>query len=207
MNENELQNLLQQIDQTTSLPNLSDGLAQQVHQKVARRRQIKRRATTAIVLLLCVGMAGLLTLNFKQDVSKPEPVVAVDAKDSPTQIVALQTDMKQLEQQINERMAFLEKILAQQDQRNRLAELERKLAALGDPLAEVKQQVDDAALTIYYQANRKLTELNQPAAAAAQFQQVIQLFPDSTWAAKAQEQLKKLKGTSHRPFTPVAQTT
>jgi len=208
MNEKELQDLLQQVDQRSALPGWSDDLAERVRKKVRRRRQNKRKATTAIVLLLCVSTVGLLTLNTKREAKDLQPTVvadrpgevAKDSQESQEQIAALQTDVKQLEKQINERMAFLEKILAQQAQRNRLAELERKLAALGDPLEKMKRQMDDVALAIYYQANRKLTELNLREDAVAEFRQVIRLFPESIWAEKAQEKLQELNSSSRRFF-------
>jgi TolA-binding protein len=179
MNENELQELLREADQQSALSGLSDDLVERVRKKVRRRRRNKRRVTTVIVLLLCVSAVGLW-----------RPKTKTETKEM-NQVAVLQTDVRRLKEEINARMAFLEKILDQQEQRNRLAALERKLAAIGDPLEKMKRQADKTALVIYYYANRKLTELNLEKEAVAEFQQVIRLFPESIWAEKSQEKLQQ----------------
>jgi TolA-binding protein len=78
---------------------------------------------------------------------------------------------------------------ARQEQKSRLAQAQRKLAAMKDPLVEVKEQLDKAAFIIVYQADRKYNELDLKESAIADYRQVIKLYPQTMWAGKAQERL------------------
>lgn len=204
MNEQELQDLLRQLDQNTPTPPLTVDLAQRVNRKVHYRKRIRRAMATVGIIVICIASLGLLSVRQKATLERePQAVIGNDQErmnqsnqNTHQQVAQLQTDVKRLEEQINERLAFIEKILERQEQRQGVAQLEQQLAALGDPLEELEQQVDQAALTIYYQANRKLHELNLKEEAIADFQKVIKLFPKSFWAEKAQEQLQQLTPNS-----------
>ena len=82
---------------------------------------------------------------------------------------------------------------ALQEREDRLAELRRTSGGL-DPLEDVRRQVEKAAFTTLYQADRMYRELNLRDSALASYRQVILLFPDTPSAKVARQRLSEIEG-------------
>ena len=190
MREDDIQQLLQEADQL-SLP-LTDPVtvANHVRRQVRRRKRRKRNAS-ALAAVIVLG--GGITFLLRSEISKVNQI--------PNEIFRLQARVAQLEAQAKTQTAMIEVLLVRQEQRERLATLERRLAELGDPLAALEAEIEEAAFVSYYQAKRKLEELNLKASAIQDFEAVIMAFPDTHWATEAKKRLQEIerneKGVIH----------
>jgi hypothetical protein len=72
----------------------------------------------------------------------------------------------------------------------------RARGALGrtvaDPVERIRAQQDLAALALVRQADRFYRELDRKESAAAKYEQVMALFPESSWAAVARQRLMEI---------------
>jgi hypothetical protein len=191
MDEEQIKTILQQADRTACVVRISTDLAQRVQQKAARRRMIRMvvvpgAAAAMIVVAVGVEMWGRIGTAGK---AAPPTVAAVGTGGKQADVEKLRREIRELKLEVDTRMAMLEQVLARQEQKNRLAQAQRKLAAMKDPLVEVKEQLDKAAFIIVYQADRKYNELDLKESAIADYRQVIKLYPQTMWAEKAQERL------------------
>jgi len=73
--------------------------------------------------------------------------------------------------------------------------MKNELASIPDPMDQVRQQVSQAAEYMVRDGDRIWQERRQRATAIARYQRVIELFPDSEWAAVARQRLSQITGT------------
>jgi len=99
----------------------------------------------------------------------------------------------QLQAEAETQMLVVRQLRAWERQQARLAELERQLAAIPDPLEEVRRQVEQAAYTMVYHADLKYNKLNLKDSAIQDFQRVIKLYPQTRWAQVAQNKLSEIR--------------
>ena len=74
-----------------------------------------------------------------------------------------------------------------------MARLEEQLAAIPDPLAEIRRQVEQAAYTIYYHADLKYNQMDLQESAIKDMEQIVKLYPQTRWARVAQKKLNKIR--------------
>jgi hypothetical protein len=77
--------------------------------------------------------------------------------------------------------------------RERVAQLEARLEVMNDPLEMVKTEVDQAARTLMISADTLSREPGLRQQAIRDYEQVIRLFPDNTWAQVARNRLIRMK--------------
>ena len=86
-----------------------------------------------------------------------------------------------------------------QVQQEELARLEAQLAAIPDPLEEVRRQVEQAAYTIYSHAELRYGQMDLQESAIKDMEQIVKFYPQTRWARVAQDKLNEirsdLKGT------------
>ena len=88
---------------------------------------------------------------------------------------------------------MIRELRARERQQARLAELERQLAAIPDPVAEIQRQMDKAAYTMVYHADRKYNQINLKDSAIQDYQRVVKLYPQTRWAEVARNKLSEIR--------------
>ncbi|MFC1782083.1 hypothetical protein ACFL02_00690 [Planctomycetota bacterium] len=112
--------------------------------------------------------------------------------DTQAELAQLRMEIAQLRAEADARMQVVRELLELQKQQAKLAGLEEQLAAIPDPLAEVRRQVEQAAYTMVYHADLKYKQMDLKESAIEDFQRVIQLYPQTRWAAVAHKKLDEI---------------
>jgi hypothetical protein len=107
--------------------------------------------------------------------------------------VVSQADIQQLVARTEALVEFVHEVLEQERSRQRLAELEAKLASIPDPLDQIQRGVDKTAFILLYQADRMYRELNLKDSAVEAYNRVIELFPENRWAGTARQRLREIE--------------
>jgi tetratricopeptide (TPR) repeat protein len=184
MTGDNLERLLQETDRTAGPPD-------EVHidlaavRRRAHRRTFLRLASpiaAAAVLLLAVGLWN-------------HAIRAPDRNDEPEKIASLEAQVKQLVARTDAALSLIHEVLEDERRQQRLDELEAQLASIGDPIEEMREQVDKTAFILVYQADRLYKELNQTDSAIENYNRVIELFPENRWAKVARQRLDEIENT------------
>ena len=182
MADDKLRKLLQEADRTA-------GRAAEVRVDLCgiRRRAHRRRfvnivgpVATAAVLMVALGIWSV-TLRTTQIIPEQD------------RIVSLEHQVKQLQARADAAMNLIQKMLEQERRQQRLDELEAELTSIPDPLEQIQKQVDKAAFTLVYQADRLYRELNQTDSAVETYNKVIRIFPENQWAQVARQRLEEIE--------------
>jgi hypothetical protein len=185
MLDDRIENLLSATDAALAVPQRRRELADRVRQR-KRRRDLQRRSMN-LAGISCAGLIAAI-IGIYQFAPRPSPPMGLDVR----QIVRLRAEADSLgaeadalQRQIDiERSARSQQDLCDQ-YRNELA----KAAADGGwPSA-----VDRAALIALGQGDFYLDSQRSPDEAKAQYQSVVNNFPDSRWAQIARDRLDRLK--------------
>lgn len=198
MTDDPLRNLLQRADRAAGDPPAAPSdLARHVRGIVARRRFM--RTTIGVAAAVALGAAGVIIFSWPvsssdagirmaRDHATPiEPERISDGEESRRWIERLRSEAE-MHRVIAKRIAEISAVRAKTKQ------LERQVRRpLADPLVAVRDEVDRAARTIFKKADRLLADEQLRKYAAPQFRRVVELFPDSPWAAVARARLIELK--------------
>ena len=200
MVEDDLRQLLSQADRAAGpAPAPRINLADRVRRSARRRRMAETAGPMAAVLIL-----GVVLLHWANRNTNPSPTSTSDSinvaqnlenQTPPTsvEVSQFQAEIAQLRVRADIQMQVVRELLDLEKQQTELAELERQLAAIPDPLEEVRRQVEQAAYTVVYHADLKYTRMNLKESAIEEFQRVIQLYPQTRWAAVAQAKLSEIR--------------
>jgi hypothetical protein len=146
-----------------------------------RRRLVRGRVlcAVAVVLVAWVVAGPLLTKKHVPD--------AVVVKGDGRMVEQLRREIAALraEAEARERVVAL---MLDLERRPRAVEARR----VADPVERIRAQQDLAALALVRQADRFYRELDRKESAAAKYEQVMALFPDSSWAAVARQRLMEI---------------
>ncbi len=191
MNDEQLQQLLRQADEAFGEPRVgSADLSLRVRRRARRQRRVRTiGAAVAAVLVLSLSTVAWVNRAGRPGAG-PAPIV-VDNGPKPVSMAELQMQIEQLREEIRTGCAAVQEVLKRQEFEQRLAALRERAEA--DPLKEVSDQVDRAALTMVYQADRMYRELNLRESAVASYERTIELFPQTHWAQVAKDRLAELK--------------
>jgi hypothetical protein len=113
-------------------------------------------------------------------------------------IAQLEAEVKTLRASSDRMFALLQETLEQRDRDRRVAELRKELAGIPEPMDRVKSQVNQAAERMVQEADELLRSRRQRALAAARYQRVIELFPDTEWASVARQRLEEIAGAKSK---------
>jgi tetratricopeptide (TPR) repeat protein len=207
MTDKRLKDLLQQADQAAGRPEMAAvNLAERIRQLDRRRRGMKTAAQTAAAAVLMMGLG----LAFWSDI-KPTTVtsnqdrnntVAVneDQAGAPgvkvyteAEVTQLKVEIAQLQGEADLRLKIIKDLLEIQRRQAVLVSLEEQLAAIPDPLAEVRRQVEQAAYRIVYQADLKYKQADSKESAIEDYERVLRLYPQTRWAMVAQAKLSEIR--------------
>jgi septal ring factor EnvC (AmiA/AmiB activator) len=198
MTDDPLTNLLLQADRSAPHPSVPDHLADRVRRLARHRRQkTTRLLSAAALLLIALGIVIIFGNSPRtietappQNVGQAMPAVAIT---SDTEIAQLRVEIAQLRAEADARTEIIKQLLAYQKQQAKLARLERQLASFDDPLAQIQQQLEDAAFTTLYLADRKYNEMNLKDSALRDYHQIIKLYPQTKWAQTARQRLTEIE--------------
>jgi tetratricopeptide (TPR) repeat protein len=154
---------------------------------LAIRRQANRRRLVNIVWPVCAAAVLMVAFSIWSLTQRTAQTMEQD------RIAALESQVRQLNAQAEVAMNLIQEVLEQEKRRQRLDELEARLASIPDPLQEIQRQVDKTAFILVYQADRMYRELNQTDSAIENYNRVIELFPENRWAKVARKRLSEIK--------------
>lgn len=201
MNEDELKGHLQAADAAAGAPSpLPADFGARV---LRRRRQGRRRCRMAWGVTAAAAAAGLVVaacavLPRPGGARRPAgPAARQVAGEGRAQEVALvRARLRALRAEAEACSAVVEGVLAMERRR---AGAPRVLARRGDALERVRRQVDRAAYLTVRRVDIVLNESGDAAGAAAGYQQVMDVFPETFWATLARQRrdaLRKATGDS-----------
>ena len=213
MTEDPIQRLLRQADAAAGAPGVQPDLAGRVQRLAGRRR---RRAVggwaAAAGIALTVGLAAWLWGGGGQrpprQIASPTAPDAVPAggngdsdraiaqrtprpaaADEPADEVGLlRAEIARLRVEADSRMAVVQRMLAL-ERRRRAGPRTATYLARSDPAEEVRQQMDQAALVMVYQADRMRRVLDLQAPAMQMYRRAAELFGQTHWGGVARQRL------------------
>lgn len=192
MNRDDLESLLQRADRAAGPPPAGPAdLADRVR-RLARRRHRTRVVVRAAVAAVVVAGLGLAVhsaavrnepseLTTAQQPTPPDPA-------SNEEVARLRSEIAQLRQEANALAEQIRGMTAIQEQRQRLDQLEQAVARL-ESGEEVRGEMERAAFTIVYQADRMYRELGLRDSAVEAYREAVKLFPDTPSAEIARTRL------------------
>ena len=186
MAEDKIKNLLQNADRKAGRPvPIYKHLAGAVRHRAAQRRLINAAVpiAAAAIVLLSLSLWYVTTKN-------------VETTQDQDKIASIQAQVRQLEARTDATLNLIQDVLDYEQKQRRLEELRARLAAIPDPLEEVRKQVEKTAFILVYQADRMLRELNQRESAVQTYNRVIQLFPQTRSAGVAKQRLSEIQNNS-----------
>jgi len=184
MTEDRLSKLLQETDRAAGPP-------VEVHVSLAAlRRRAHRRALVKLVSPLAAAAVLVLAFGLWNHL-----VRAPDGNAEQRKIAAIEAQVKQLTARTDAALSLIHEVLEDERRQQRLDELEAQLASIPDPIEEMREQVDETAFILVYQADRLHKELNQTDSAIENYNRVIELFPENRWAKVARQRLEEIENT------------
>jgi len=208
MNNERLEQLLRQSADTDPAPAVPEDLADRVRRLGrSRRRRHRVLAGSAVVLTLIitagiwplagrttgrVGIAHQDTVQDSTSADDPGPPLRYgpatqDIDD--TEVLALQAQIDQLSRQVARLEARIKEEEAHRRLRQRLAALRRELRK-PDPRDLAMAEIEKTAFLGVHRAEA-CEKRNRTGEARKQYQQVVHLFPNTSWAQVAQARLNK----------------
>jgi hypothetical protein len=198
MTEQELRQLLREADQAADPPPaMPPDLIDQVRQTARQRRRTRMAAqwATAAVVALAVG-AILLTRAGQGPNDKPTgETIAAGRETEEEEIARLRAEIAQLRQEAERRMQTVRLLEAELRHQKSLAEL-RRIQSGPDPLRLLDEQIERAAFTIIFQADRMYNELGLPESAVEDYRRIIELFGQTRSAEHARKRLNEIQKKS-----------
>jgi tetratricopeptide (TPR) repeat protein len=180
MTEEEIKKLLKRADETAGEFQPVRVNLSAIHRRASRRRLVN------IVWPVCAAAVLMIAFSIWS-------LTLRTAQTERDRIASLENQVKQLNARAEVAMNLIQEMLEQEKRRQRLDELEARLASIPDPLEEIQRQVDKTAFILVYQADRMYRELNQTDSAIENYNRVIELFPDNRWAKVARQRLSEIE--------------
>jgi hypothetical protein len=186
MKEDKIQNMLQRADNAAMSASAPPGLAAAIRRR-ARRRHIGRRAA-AVAAAACIVCGAALWVA-------SEIVSRHKQASEQRQIAALEAQVKELQARTDAALEYVTQVLREEQRKSRLDQLEAQLAAIGDPIAEIDEQMEETAFIMVYQADKMYNEQNLKGSAIRTYKQVIELFGQTKSAQTAHQRLEQVKSS------------
>ena len=189
MNENKLKNILQNADRFSSRPGTPDAsdIAETVRRAIRQRRRrnlyLRFAASAAAVLIVT---AGIWNLTAKR--SARNDLIAKE-----NNIEMLQTEVARLKTEVDSMQLAVRRAIEEEKTEATLDQLQAELASITDPIEELQRQVDRAAFTIVYQADRMYRDYNLIDSAIESYKRAIEFFPANKWAEVARNRLIEIQ--------------
>lgn len=192
MNETELRDRLRETDAAFVSHQSAVPDAEACRRVLARRARTRRTVAVSIAILGCFAGA---TAIFRGDRDAPPMATNSRPQTSKDQPIA---DLLREAETYAQEAAKHERMVALLREAERLVELEQELAELeasvGPLPAEVRvqEEINRVATTQLVIAARLLNDYDDAELAAGVYRQVVAEFPETQWAAAAQDALSRL---------------
>ncbi|MBN2215803.1 MAG: hypothetical protein JW719_00365 [Pirellulales bacterium] len=210
MNDHRLETLLHQAAEGERPPSLPGDLADRVRRRFARRRARRRFAGggSALVVLLVFTLAAwrvvgrtpgavdLANRSAGTDAAgvSAAPLAGPAANTDNPDVAAIQAELKELRKRMARLEAQIKADAAQRRFDTRLAALRRELRR-PDPRDLDMARIESAAFSVARRAET-CEKQNRHAEARQEYEQLVKLFPNTSWSEVAQE---KLGGKYQKP--------
>lgn len=183
MNDDRLTDLLRAADRDAGPPALRPDLADRVRRKALQRRRYEARGAAAAAMLVFAVGSGWLMSHSRPSSIAPQEVVDHDK---------LSRELAALRAEAEARTALVRRL--QSIRRIGVARRGRLGFSIEPALARrMKRQVDRAAFTIVYTADRLHREAGLLESAVEQYRQAVRLFPDAPSSETARRRLVEIK--------------
>ena len=189
MTEEKLKNLLAAADRAAGPPApVSITLAAVTRRRTRHKLQrLTAVAAAAVAVIIAGGLWHWTAITAKTN--------------EQNRIARLESDLRRLQVQSDATVKVINDLLEHSERQQRMARLQAKLAAIGDPIAKANEEVETAAFIIVYQADRKWQQFSQTKAAIDDYNTVLKLFPQTRSAKTAKERLAEIQNDSTSPKT------
>ncbi len=198
MDDDQIHQLLWNADRDAGPPTVAAQLTVVAARKLLAERRHRNRsvvAATAVVLLGCVGLAWR-AIGVSRPVSQPDLTVAsADApQDSGADVGgnAAETDLAALAAEAEFHARVARRMIAALNHQKSL-EAWQKERALGDPLENIRAELDVTAFRMIARADRIIEQMGERDSAIAIYKDVIRLFPKTLSAGVAHDRLARLE--------------
>ncbi|HBO45285.1 MAG TPA: hypothetical protein DD670_15430 [Planctomycetaceae bacterium] len=198
MQTDQLEQLLREAARGDASPDVPGDLAERVRRLAGRRRRRRRvlGGAAACVLVAVVGLWASPAWNRQvareaaDDLAAEavEPAVAPDPQ-LMAEMAALRERLARLSDEVAELQAQLDAEAEQRRADRRLAALRSKLAT-PDSHVLAQGELAKAAFLLVHRAEQ-YEKRNRTAEARREYDRVVQLFPETTWAKTAQTRLEQ----------------
>lgn len=202
MQTDQLEKLLREAARGEVAPDVPGDLAERVRRLSGRRRRRRRvlGGAAACVLVAVVGLWASPAWNrqIARDAADDLAAEAVEPTVEPTvapdpqltaEMAALHERLSRLSDEVAELQAQLDAEAEQRRADRRLAALRRKLAT-PDSHVLAQGELAKAAFLLVHRAEQ-YEKRNRMAEARREYDRVVQLFPETTWAKTAQSRLEQ----------------
>lgn len=198
MNRDPVETLLQRADRAAGPPPAGPAdLADRVRQLAGRRHRTQVVIRTAAAAVVAIGLGLAIRsaavrpgVDDGQAVSQ-QPAPAPSPSDE--EVTRLRMEIAQLRREADDLAEQIRGMAVIQQQRQRLDRLERAVARL-ESGEEVRAEMERAAFTIVYQADRMYRELGRRESAVEAYREAIRLFPETASAQIARTRLSEIDG-------------
>ncbi|MHC4757239.1 MAG: tetratricopeptide repeat protein [Planctomycetota bacterium] len=180
MSQDKLTDLLQNADQIAPRPSYKIKSSSVSLHRLAQQKH-RRIWTASIAACLLVAVSITLTIAYSHKTRTEQQ-----------KIIALETRIKQIQADADATLNLVRQVISQQQQQQKLDELNAQLAAIPDPIEEMNQQIERTAFILLYQADR-YGELNLKQSAIDSYNRLIELFPQTDSAQKAKQKLENIE--------------
>ena len=183
MNDDRLTDLLRAADRDAGPPALRPDLADRVRRKALLHRRYEARGAAAAAMLVFAVGSGWLLSHSRPSSLAPQEVVDHDE---------LSRELAAIRAEAEAKTALVRRL--QSIRRIGVARRGRLGYSIEPALARrMKRQIDRAAFTIVYTADRLHREAGLIESAVEQYEQALRLFPQTPAAETARRRLAKLK--------------
>lgn len=187
-----IEQLLRAADRAAAAPPAGPAdLADRVRCRARRQRSLHAVGGTAAAAVIVLAV-GVWWLTSPGGPTAEAPVVARSQPATQDEVAQLRAEIAALRQEADAALALARQLAAERQRQDQMAALQRVIDG-PDAVDEVRREMDQAAFTIVYQADRMLRELNLPESAIESYRQAIRLFPDSPSAEVARQRLAELE--------------
>jgi hypothetical protein len=192
--DDRISSLLQTADAAVHSPQLKAGLSARVRQRDTSRRAASRRLNVGLASGVAVLLVSLVSYMSISTDRKGPGIEAVKGQFPlpASEIASLRAESESLNLQAN----ALERWIANRQRETRLGELadehDRLVIAQCEP-DPVDAACDRAAGTVVSQGDFMWEVLGSRAAAEAAYRNAIEHFPDTRWAALAEQNLARMQ--------------
>jgi hypothetical protein len=194
MGDEPLKRLLQEVDAAAGPPpDLPADLALRVRTLALRRQRMRFGLSMAAAIVLAVGMASLWSQAPPAPSGLGGPAEIVQTRPEPPDVASIRAEIEQLRREADLRLAVAQRTQEILEQMRRAEALTKPQQALPDPVVDARRELEKAAYTLVYQADRMCRELDLCESAAIKYQRVVELFPETPWAVVARQRLSEIK--------------